>query len=75
MEKKIPVPALKEPADEERRQIFKMGVVVQHSESKCNGVQRMLGAPEERTGGCIDEDVGQGTDVNVGTATSGALLI
>lgn len=65
---------MKEPADEERRQIFKMSVVVQHSESKCNGVQRMLGAPDERTGGCMDEDVGQGTDVNVETAISRALL-
>lgn len=51
-----------------------MSVVVQHSESKCNGVQRMLGAPDERTGGCMDEDVGQGTDVNVETAISRALL-
>lgn len=59
----------------QRRQIFKMGVVVQHSERKCSGVRRMLGAPDERTGGRIDGDVDKGTDANVDTDMSSVLLI
>lgn len=52
-----------------------MGVVVQHSERKCSAIRRMLEAPDERTGGCIDGGVDEGTDANVDMDISRALLI
>lgn len=48
--------------------------MAQHSESKRDGVQRMPGAPDVRTRGCVDGDADKGAVVNVDTDISSALL-